>query len=87
MATPSQLPTILSLKELKDLSIGKLAELAKELQVENPLALRKQELVFRVLQAQADLLDAHSFKLFRHLVKSARKHGNFITAMYGNARF
>lgn len=54
MATPSQSPAVLSLQELKELSIGKLAELAKELQIENPLAMRKQELVFRVLQAQAE---------------------------------
>jgi len=54
MATPSQPPTALSLSELKELSIGKLAELSKILEIENPLAMRKQELVFRVLQAQAE---------------------------------
>jgi transcription termination factor Rho len=48
------LPPVLSLQELKELSIGKLAELAKALEIENPLAMRKQELVFRVLQAQAE---------------------------------
>ncbi len=54
MATPSQSPTVLSLQELKELSIGKLAELGKELDIDSPLSMRKQELVFRVLQAQAE---------------------------------
>ena len=54
MATPSPSPSVLSLQELKELSIGKLAELSKALAIENPLAMRKQELVFRVLQAQAE---------------------------------
>src|SRR5664279_2215550 len=54
MATPNSLPTVLSLQELKERSIGKLAELAKVLEIESPLAMRKQELVFRVLQAQAE---------------------------------
>ena len=47
MAPQSAPPVALSLQELKELSIGKLAELAKELQIENPLSMRKQELVFR----------------------------------------
>ena len=54
MATPTQPPAALSLQELKELSIGKLAELSKELAIESPLSMRKQELVFRVLQAQAE---------------------------------
>ena len=54
MATPSQPPAALSLQELKELSIGKLADLAKGLAIESPLSMRKQELVFRVLQAQAE---------------------------------
>ena len=53
MATPSQSPAILSLQELKELSIGRLAEMAKDLQIESPLSMRKQELVFRLLEAQA----------------------------------
>ncbi|MCE1228357.1 MAG: transcription termination factor Rho [Firmicutes bacterium] len=44
---------ILSLQELKDQSIGRLAEMAKTYGVANPLSLRKQELIFRILEAQA----------------------------------
>ncbi len=54
MPTETHAPAVLSLSELKELSIGKLAELSKILEIENPLAMRKQELVFRVLQAQAE---------------------------------
>ena len=54
MATQPQPPAVLSLQELKELTIGKLAELSKELGIESPLSMRKQELVFRVLQAQAE---------------------------------
>ena len=54
MATQPQPPAALSLQELKELSIGKLAELSKALDIESPLSMRKQELVFRVLQAQAE---------------------------------
>ncbi len=43
----------LSLTELKQQPIGRLAELAKELGIENPLAMRRQELMFRVLESQA----------------------------------
>ena len=43
----------LSLSELKQQPIGRLAELAKELGVENPLSMRRQELMFRVLESQA----------------------------------
>jgi transcription termination factor Rho len=43
----------LSLQELKELSIGRLAELAKQYEIENPLSMRKQELVFRLLEAAA----------------------------------
>ncbi len=43
----------LSLSELKQQPIGRLAELAKELDIENPLSMRRQELMFRVLESQA----------------------------------
>ncbi len=43
----------LSLSELKEQSIGRLAELAKASGIENPLSLRKQELMFRLLESQA----------------------------------
>ncbi|MBI4912878.1 MAG: transcription termination factor Rho [Acidobacteria bacterium] len=42
-----------NLQGLKEMSIGRLAELAKEVGVENPLSMRKQELIFRILEAQA----------------------------------
>ncbi len=35
------------------MSIGRLAEVAKEFGVDNPLSMRKQELIFRILEAQA----------------------------------
>jgi len=54
MAKDTLMPTILSLSELKEQSIGRLAEAAKELSIENPLSMRKQELIFRILQAQAE---------------------------------
>ncbi|MBL0209841.1 MAG: transcription termination factor Rho [Holophagaceae bacterium] len=43
----------MSLSELKQQPIGRLAELAKELNIENPLSMRRQELMFRVLESQA----------------------------------
>ncbi|MBK8726740.1 MAG: transcription termination factor Rho [Holophagaceae bacterium] len=48
------MPIILSLSDLKEQSIGRLAEMAKELAIESPLSMRKQELVFRILQGQAE---------------------------------
>jgi len=43
----------LNLQELKELSIGRLAEMAKQHDIENPLSMRKQELMFRLLEAKA----------------------------------
>jgi len=43
----------LNLKTLKDKKIGDLAALAKEMQIDGAAALRKQELIFSILQAQA----------------------------------
>jgi transcription termination factor Rho len=53
MQTETSASILLSLQDLKDLSIGRLAEMAKAYGVENPLSLRKQELIFRLLEAQA----------------------------------
>lgn len=53
MSTAVPQPAILSLQELKEVSIGRLAEMAKAYAIENPLGLRKQELIFRLLEAQA----------------------------------
>jgi len=43
----------LNLQDLKELSIGRLAEMAKQFDIENPLGVRKQELLFRLLEANA----------------------------------
>ncbi len=53
MPTDVPSPAVLSLQELKEVSIGRLAEMAKTYAIENPLSLRKQELIFRLLEAQA----------------------------------
>jgi transcription termination factor Rho len=53
MSNETTVPTVLSLQELKEQSIGRLAEMAKAYGIENPLSMRKQELVFRLLEAQA----------------------------------
>ena len=42
----------MNLSELKEMKILALAKLAKELNIEAPGALRKQELIFHILQAQ-----------------------------------
>jgi transcription termination factor Rho len=44
----------MDLTELKDLNIGKLTQVAKELGISKPTAMRKHELIFRILQAQAE---------------------------------
>jgi transcription termination factor Rho len=54
MPTEVPSPAVLSLQELKEQSIGRLAEMAKAYAIENPLSLRKQELIFRLLEAQAE---------------------------------
>jgi transcription termination factor Rho len=54
MAKDTSTPILHSLSDLKEQSLGRLAEVAKGLAIENPLSLRKQELVFRILQAQAE---------------------------------
>jgi len=53
MSTDTTLPSQLSLQELKEHSIGRLAEMAKAHGIENPLSMRKQELIFRILESQA----------------------------------
>src|SRR3989338_8664576 len=44
----------MDLTELKDLNIGKLVQVAKELGIPKPTAMRKHELMFRILQAHAE---------------------------------
>ena len=53
MSYDASSPAVLSLQELKELSIGRLAEMAKACAIDNPLAMRKQELIFRLLEVQA----------------------------------
>jgi transcription termination factor Rho len=54
MASKTAAATAHSLQELKELSLGRLAEIAKELKIEGALSMRKQELVFHILQSQAE---------------------------------
>ena len=44
----------LDMRALKDMSIGDLTHVAKELEVENPSGMRKQDLIFKILQAQTE---------------------------------
>jgi len=44
----------LNLKELKEMKIGDLLNLAKDLNIESARGMRKQELIFAILQAQAE---------------------------------
>src|SRR5262249_35692054 len=45
----------LNLQELKEKKIAELATLAKEMRIDGAAALRRQELIFAILQAQAEL--------------------------------
>ncbi|MDI9622437.1 MAG: transcription termination factor Rho [Acidobacteriota bacterium] len=42
------------MRTLKDMAIGDLTQVARELEVENPAGMRKQDLIFRILQAQTE---------------------------------
>ncbi len=44
----------LDIRTLKDMSISELTHVAKDLEVENPAGLRKQDLIFKILQAQTE---------------------------------
>ncbi len=44
----------LDIRTLKDMSISELTHVARELEVENPAGLRKQDLIFKILQAQTE---------------------------------
>jgi transcription termination factor Rho len=52
-STPASRPT-LNINELKDFSIQKLTSVAKELAVAGASGMRKQELIFQILKAQAE---------------------------------
>jgi transcription termination factor Rho len=51
---PASLPKRVNLKELKEKKIGDLAHMAVEMNVENSAAMRKQELIYAMLQAQSE---------------------------------
>ena len=51
--TQEETPTV-NLAALKEKNITQLSELAKELNIEGAAGLRKQELIFRILQGQAE---------------------------------
>ena len=44
----------LDIRTLKDMAIAELTHVAKELEVDNPSGLRKQDLIFKILQAQTE---------------------------------
>ena len=44
----------LNIAELKDMSIQKLTQIAKDLNVAGATGMRKQELIFKILQAQTE---------------------------------
>jgi transcription termination factor Rho len=44
----------LDIRTLKDMSISDLTHVARELEVENPAGMRKQDLIFKILQAQTE---------------------------------
>jgi len=53
-ATPPEEPGALNLKALKDKKIADLAAIAKDMNIEGAAAMRKQELIFSILQAQTE---------------------------------
>jgi transcription termination factor Rho len=53
VAQPEE-PAALNLKSLKDKKIGDLAAIAKDMNIDGAAAMRKQELIFSILQAQTE---------------------------------
>jgi transcription termination factor Rho len=51
---PSKTPT-LNINDLKDMSIQKLTQVAKDLNVAGATGMRKQDLIFQILKAQTEL--------------------------------
>ncbi len=44
----------LDIRTLKDMSVSELTHIARDLDVENPAGMRKQDLIFKILQAQTE---------------------------------
>jgi transcription termination factor Rho len=53
-ATPTEGKQRLDMRTLKDMTIGDLTQVARDLEVENPAGMRKQDLIFKILQAQTE---------------------------------
>jgi transcription termination factor Rho len=53
-ATPADDTKRLDIRTLKDMSISDLTHVAREFEVENPAGMRKQDLIFKILQAQTE---------------------------------
>src|SRR5436305_14434599 len=45
---------LMDIGELKDMSISKLTQIAKELDIPGATGMRKQEIIFKILQAQTE---------------------------------
>jgi len=54
IVVPQTAPIRINLKELKEKKIGELTQMAMKMNVENAIALRKQELIYAMLQAQSE---------------------------------
>ncbi len=54
MSEETEVTELLDISELKDMSISKLAHIAKDLDIPGATGMRKQELIFKILQAQTE---------------------------------
>ncbi len=54
-ARPAKAPSTLNINDLKDMSIQKLTQIAKDLNVAGATGMRKQDLIFQILKAQTEM--------------------------------
>ncbi len=54
MSEETEVTELLDISELKEMSISKLAHIAKDLDIPGATGMRKQELIFKILQAQTE---------------------------------
>ncbi|MEW6126942.1 MAG: transcription termination factor Rho [Acidobacteriota bacterium] len=54
MSDETEVTELLDISELKEMSISKLAHIAKDLDIPGATGMRKQELIFKILQAQTE---------------------------------